>query len=60
MECGGILKDPYGNIKAGFSFTGKLNRKDWGLNWNATLESGAVLVSDEVRLMGDLQFVKSQ
>ena len=60
VECGGILKDPYGNIKAGFSFTGKLNRKDWGLNWNATLESGAVLVSDEVRLMGYLKFVKSQ
>ena len=60
VECGGILKDPYGNIKAGFSFTGKLNRKDWGLNWNATLEAGGVLVSDEVRLIGNLQFIKSQ
>ncbi len=60
VECGGILKDPYGNIKAGFTFTGKLNRKDWGLNWNATLEAGGVLVSDEVRLIGDLQFIKAQ
>jgi polyisoprenoid-binding protein YceI len=58
VEFGGINKDPWGNEKAGFSFTGKLNRKDWGLNWNAALETGGVLVSDEVRLSGEVQFVK--
>lgn len=55
-EFGGIQKDPWGNHKAGFSVHGKINRKDWGLNWNAALESGGVLVSDEVRIFCELQF----
>ena len=50
VEFGGVNKDPWGNQKAGFSFSGKINRKDWGLNWNAALETGGVLVSDEVRI----------
>jgi len=58
MEFGGISKDPWGNEKAGISVEGKLNRKDWGLNWNAALETGGVLVSDEVKVFGELQFVK--
>lgn len=58
VEYGGLNKDPWGVMKAGFSFTGKINRKDWGLNWNAALESGGVLVSDEVRINGDIQFIK--
>ena len=58
VEFGGINKDPWGNEKAGFSIEGKINRKDWGLNWNAALETGGVLVSDEVRIYGELQFVK--
>ncbi|MBS1730289.1 MAG: YceI family protein [Bacteroidetes bacterium] len=58
VEFGGINKDPYGQEKAGFTVTGKINRKDWGLNWNAALESGGVLVSDEVRLNAELQFIK--
>ncbi|MBN1951910.1 MAG: YceI family protein [Bacteroidales bacterium] len=58
VEFGGINKDPWGNTKAGFSFEGKLNRKDWGLTWNAALETGGVLVSDEVRISGEVQFVK--
>jgi polyisoprenoid-binding protein YceI len=57
VEFGGIMKDPYGNNKAGFSLSGKINRKDWGLNWNATLESGGVLVSDEVRIFCEVQLV---
>ncbi|HEY8387799.1 MAG TPA: YceI family protein [Parasegetibacter sp.] len=60
VEFGGFIKDPYGNEKAGFSFSGKINRKDWGLNWNAALEAGGVMVSDEVRINGEVQFVKSQ
>lgn len=58
VEFGGFMKDPYGNEKAGFSFSGKLNRKDWGLNWNAALEAGGVMVSEEVRIFGEVQFVK--
>ena len=55
---GGIVKDPWGNERSGYSFSGKINRKDWGLNWNAALEAGGVLVSDEVRISGEVQFVK--
>lgn len=58
VEFGGINKDPWGNEKAGFALNGKINRKDWGLNWNAALETGGVLVSDDVKITGDLQFVK--
>lgn len=58
VEFGGINKDPWGNMKAGFSLSGKINRKNWGLNWNAALEAGGVMVSDEVRIAGDVQFVK--
>ncbi len=58
VEFGGLAKDPWGNTKAGFSATGKINRKDFGLNWNAALETGGVLVSDEVKLAIELQFVK--
>lgn len=58
VEFGGINKDPWGNEKAGFSLSGKINRKDWGLNWNAALETGGVLVSDEVKINAEVQFVK--
>jgi polyisoprenoid-binding protein YceI len=58
VEFGGINKDPYGNEKAAFSLTGKINRKDWGLNWNAALETGGVLVSEEVKISAEMQFVK--
>ncbi len=58
VEFGGVNKDPWGNEKAGFSVAGKINRKDWGLNWNAALETGGVLVSEEVKIFGEIQFVK--
>ncbi len=58
VEVGGIGKDPWGNLKAGFSLTGKINRKEWGLNWNAVLESGGVLVSEDVRIFCEVQYVK--
>lgn len=57
-EFGGIGKDPWGNTKAGFTITGKLNRKDFGLTWNAALETGGMLVSEDVKLAIELQFVK--
>lgn len=59
-EFGGVMKDPWGQEKAGFSLSGKIDRKDWDLNWNATLEAGGVLVSDEVRLYCEMQLVKQQ
>ena len=57
-EFGGIAKDPWGNIKAGFTLNGKINRKDWDLNWNAALETGGVLVSEEVKIIAEIQVVK--
>lgn len=57
-EFGGYMKDPYGNEKAGFSIDGKLNRKDFGLNWNAALEAGGVMVGNEIKINAEVQFVK--
>jgi polyisoprenoid-binding protein YceI len=59
VEFGGLMTDPWGNIKAGFSIDGKINRKEWGLNWNAALEAGGVLVSEEVKIICDVQLVKA-
>jgi polyisoprenoid-binding protein YceI len=52
------MKDPWGNQKAGFTVNGKINREDWGLKWNAALETGGVLVSDEVKIICELQLIK--
>ena len=49
--------DPWGNAKTAFSATGKINRSDFGLNWNAALETGGVLVSEDVKLSFDVQLV---
>ena len=58
VEFGGIMSDPWGNVKAGFSINGKINRKDFGLNWNAALEAGGVLVGEEVKISADVELVK--
>ena len=58
MEFGVIMKDPYGNEKAGFTINGKINRKDWGLTWNAALDSGVVMVSDEVSINCEVELLK--
>lgn len=58
VEFGGINQDPWGNTKAGFTINGKINRKDFGLNWNAPLETGGMLVSEDVRLMAEIQLAK--
>ena len=57
-EFGGIATDPWGQTKAGFTLSGKLNRSEFGLTWNATLETGGVMVSEEVKILGELQFIK--
>jgi len=59
-EFGGIAKDPYGNIKAGFTVNGKINRKDFGLNWNAALETGGVLVGEDLKIQSEIQLVKQK
>jgi polyisoprenoid-binding protein YceI len=60
IEFNGVGKDPLGVFKAGFSVRGKLNRKDFGLNWNAALEAGGVLVGDEVKILCEIQMIKSE
>lgn len=58
VEFGGIVVDGYGQTKAGFSVSGKINRKDFELQWSAVTEAGGVVVSDEVRIVAEVQFVK--
>jgi len=58
VEYGGTVVDPYGQTKAGFTVSGKISRKEFGLVWNAVTEAGAVVVSDEIRLHAEVQFVK--
>lgn len=55
-EYGGTMVDPYGNTKAGFEISGKINRKEFGLTWSATTEAGGIVVSDEVKLVLNVQF----
>ncbi|MBT0607957.1 YceI family protein [Aequorivita echinoideorum] len=57
-EYNGTAVDPYGQTKAGFEFEGNINRKDFGLTWNAVTEAGSVVVSDKVKLIASLQFIK--
>lgn len=55
----GTARDPFGNERAGFEGSVVVNRKDWGLVWNAALETGGVLVSDKVTLEFDLSAIRS-
>ncbi len=57
-EYNGTAVDPYGQTKAGFEFEGQINRKDFGLTWNAVTEAGNVVVSDKVKMIASLQFIK--
>jgi polyisoprenoid-binding protein YceI len=52
-------KDPWGNTRIGISATTKINRKDYGLTWNTALETGGILVGDEVTITIDAQFIKA-
>jgi polyisoprenoid-binding protein YceI len=54
---GGIIKDPWGNEKAGFTVSGIIKRSDWGLVWNATLETGGLMVSDEVTISCEIELI---
>lgn len=58
VQFGGIVKDPWGHEKAGFSVAGKLNRSDWGLTWNSTMDNGGFLLSDEITILCDIELIK--
>lgn len=58
VEYGGTTGDPWGQTRAGFEITGKINRKEYDLKWNAMTETGGFVVSDEVRIMVNAQMVK--
>jgi polyisoprenoid-binding protein YceI len=58
VEYGGIIVDGYGQTKAGFTVTGKISRKDFGLTWSAVTEAGSIVVSDEVKINVEVQLIK--
>lgn len=58
VEYGGIATDFYNNQKAGFEVTGKINRKEFDLTWNAVTEAGAIVVGEDIKLIVNVQFIK--
>jgi polyisoprenoid-binding protein YceI len=58
VEYAGEAKSPWGTVSAGFSATTKISRKDWGLNWNQALETGGVLVGDQIKIDIELELIK--
>lgn len=59
LEFNGIVTDPWGNTRAGFSAETEVNRKDWGLDYNAVLEAGGVLIGEKVKLSLEIEAVKA-
>ena len=59
FEQTGSAQDPFGNVRVGFEGETTVNRKDWGLTWNAALETGGVLVSEKIKLEFDISAIKS-
>lgn len=59
VDFGGTMVDGYGQHKAGFEITGKVSRKEFGLNWNQVTEAGGVVVGDEVKILFNVQFTKA-
>ena len=55
---GGVTKDPWGGERAGFAISGKINRSDWGVNFNGVLETGGLMLSEEVKINAEIQLVK--
>jgi polyisoprenoid-binding protein YceI len=58
VEPGGIVVDPYGQTKAGFTVSGKISRKEFGLTWDAVTEAGNIVVGDEIKFHGEIQLIK--
>ena len=59
FESTGSAKDPFGNLRVGFEGSTAINRKDWGLTWNAALETGGVLVSEKIKLEFDISAIQN-
>ncbi len=59
VQFGGLVKDPWANEKAGFTLTGTINRTDWGLIWNSTLEAGGIMVSEEVTISCEVELINA-
>lgn len=59
VDFGGVITDPWGNVKAGFEANGKINRKDFNLKWDAFTEAGGAVVSDEIKLQLHIELQKS-
>jgi polyisoprenoid-binding protein YceI len=60
VEFGGLTTDPWGNARAGFSVSGKINRQDFGVNFSAVTETGGLLLGNEVKIYAEVQFVKQE
>lgn len=60
MEFNGMVKDPNGQEKAGFFISGKINRSDWGINFNGALETGGLMLGEDVKIQSEVQFVRQQ
>jgi polyisoprenoid-binding protein YceI len=59
IEYGGIVSDGYGQTKAGFTLRSKVSRKEFGLTWNATTETGGIVAGDEIKITGEIQLIKT-
>jgi len=60
VEFGGIVKDPWGNTRAGFTISGKINRKDYGLSWHVVTDTGGFVAGDDVRIHCSVELIKQQ
>jgi polyisoprenoid-binding protein YceI len=59
VEHGGVIKDPWGLTRTGFTVDGKINRKDYGLVWNAATEAGGVVLGEDIKLHANVEFIKA-
>jgi polyisoprenoid-binding protein YceI len=60
VDYGGTVVDPYGQTKAGFTIMGELSRKEFNLKWNAVTEAGSIVVSDNVKMIADVQLIRQK
>ena len=58
VKFGGTIKDPYGNTKAGFKITGTINRNDWGLKYNSVMDTGGLMIGEEVDIVCNIELIR--
>ncbi|WP_462251157.1 YceI family protein [Ferruginibacter sp.] len=59
VAFGGIINDPWGNERAGFTITGKILRSEWGLTWNSAIETGGLMVGDEIKISCEVELINA-